>query len=154
MGAAGAVRLGRMAVITGSMFAMSAAAVLIPVMPGRVLVFIMVVLVGFFSFAYFSPRFAMIPEVVGPAGACGSCDRFRQPAGLWYIDACTLALWSGARSRSGLLRGLLGVGDIWDGRSSGVVFHAGKQQTRTRDDPPQRMIQRRAGRDALREATT
>jgi len=63
-GAAGAVRLGRMVVITGSMFAMSAVAVLVPVVPGRILVFVMVALVGFFSFAYFSPRFAMIPEVV------------------------------------------------------------------------------------------
>jgi MFS family permease len=77
-GAGGAARLGRMVVITGSMFAMSAAAVLIPVVPGRALVFVMVALVGFFSFAYFSPRFAMIPEVVarpehvGPATGLGN----------------------------------------------------------------------------------
>jgi len=64
-GAAGAARLGRMVVITGSMLAMSFATVLVPVVPGRASVFVMVALVGFFSFAYFSPRFAMIPEVVG-----------------------------------------------------------------------------------------
>ncbi|MBN1631712.1 MAG: MFS transporter [Thermoleophilia bacterium] len=63
-GAAAAIRWGRMPVITGSMVAMSVVAVLAAVVPGRVLVFIMVALVGFFSFAYFSPRFAMIPEVV------------------------------------------------------------------------------------------
>ena len=64
-GAAAAARLGRMAVITGSMTAMAVAAALVPLVPGRVLVFIVVALVGFFSFTYFSPRFAMIPEVVG-----------------------------------------------------------------------------------------
>jgi MFS family permease len=63
-GAAGAIRWGRMPVITGSMIAMSVVAILVPVVPGRVLVFVMVALVGFFSLAYFSPRFAMIPEVV------------------------------------------------------------------------------------------
>jgi MFS family permease len=63
-GAAGAIRWGRMLVITGSMAAMSVVTILIPVVPGRALVFVMVALVGFFSLAYFSPRFAMIPEVV------------------------------------------------------------------------------------------
>ncbi len=90
VGAAGAVRLGRMAVITGSMFAMSAAAVLIPVMPGRVLVFIMVVLVGFFSFAYFSPRFAMIPEVVGRPEHVGPATGFGNLLG---YGISTLAPW-------------------------------------------------------------
>jgi MFS family permease len=64
-GAAGAMRWGRMPIICGSMVAMSVVTALVPVVPGRVLVFIMVALVGFFSLAYFSPRFAMIPEVVG-----------------------------------------------------------------------------------------
>lgn len=63
-GAAGAIRWGRMPIITGSMVAMSVVTILVPVVPGRILVFIMVALVGFFSLAYFSPRFAMIPEVV------------------------------------------------------------------------------------------
>jgi MFS family permease len=63
-GAIGAVRWGRMPVIVGSMVAMNVATILVPVVPGRILVFLMVVLVGFFSLAYFSPRFAMIPEVV------------------------------------------------------------------------------------------
>ena len=63
-GAAAAIRWGRMPVITGSMVAMSVVAALAAVVPGRALVFVMVALVGFFSFAYFSPRFAMIPEVV------------------------------------------------------------------------------------------
>jgi MFS family permease len=72
-GAACAIRWGRMPVITGSMIAMSLVTALVPVVPNRVVVFVMVVLVGFFSLAYFSPRFAMIPEVcslpaeVGPA---------------------------------------------------------------------------------------
>lgn len=66
-GAAAAIRWGRMPVITGSMVAMSVVAVMVPVVPGRALVFVMAALVGFFSLAYFSPRFAMIPEVVdGP----------------------------------------------------------------------------------------
>ncbi len=63
-GAAGAIRWGRMPVIIGSMAAMSLMTVLVPVVPGRFLVFVMVALVGFFSLAYFSPRFAMIPDVV------------------------------------------------------------------------------------------
>lgn len=89
-GAAGAVRLGRMVVITGSMFAMSAAAALIPVMPGRALVFIMVALVGFFSFAYFSPRFAMIPEVVGRPEHVGPATGFGNLLG---YGISTLAPW-------------------------------------------------------------
>jgi cyanate permease len=63
-GAAAAIRWGRMPIITGSMVAMSVVTILVPVVPGRLLVFVMVALVGFFSLAYFSPRFAMIPEVV------------------------------------------------------------------------------------------
>jgi MFS family permease len=63
-GAAAAIRWGRMPVIAGSMVAMTMATALVPVVPGRILVFVMVALVGFFSLAYFSPRFAMIPEVV------------------------------------------------------------------------------------------
>jgi MFS family permease len=63
-GAAVASRWGRMPVIAGAMIAMTAATALVPVVPGRVLVFLMVALVGFFSLAYFSPRFAVIPEVV------------------------------------------------------------------------------------------
>jgi cyanate permease len=43
----------------------------VPVLPGRVMVFVMVVLVGFFSLAYFSPRFAMIPEVCGHVSEVG-----------------------------------------------------------------------------------
>ena len=72
-GAVCAVRWGRMPVIIGSMFAMSVATALVPVIPSRVAIFVMVVLVGFFSLAYFSPRFAMIPDVcsqeaeIGPA---------------------------------------------------------------------------------------
>ncbi len=63
-GAIGAVRWGRMPVIAGSMIAMTIATALVPVVGTHVAVFIMVMLVGLFSLAYFSPRFAMIPEVV------------------------------------------------------------------------------------------
>jgi MFS family permease len=63
-GAAVATRWGRMLVIAGAMIAMTVATALVPIVPGRLLVFVMVVLVGFFSLAYFSPRFAVIPEVV------------------------------------------------------------------------------------------
>ncbi|HEY5529700.1 MAG TPA: MFS transporter [Thermoleophilia bacterium] len=63
-GAAGAARLGRMPVIAGSMVMMTVVCVLVPVVPGEILAFVMVVLVGFASLAYFSPRFAMVPEVV------------------------------------------------------------------------------------------
>lgn len=72
-GAACAIRWGRMPVITGSMLAMSIVTALVAVVPSRAMVFVIVALVGFFSLAYFSPRFAMIPEVcerpseVGPA---------------------------------------------------------------------------------------
>jgi MFS family permease len=66
-GAAGAARWGRMPVIAGSMVAMTVATALVAVAPGRILAFGMVVLAGFFSLAYFSPRFAMLPELVaGP----------------------------------------------------------------------------------------
>ncbi len=63
-GAIGAVRWGRMRVIIGCMVAMTIATALIPLVPTEAIVFIMVMLVGLFSLAYFSPRFAMIPEVV------------------------------------------------------------------------------------------
>ncbi len=64
VGAVVATRLGRMPVIAGAMIAMTVCTGLVPVVPGRVLVFVVVALVGFFSLAYFSPRFAVIPEVV------------------------------------------------------------------------------------------
>lgn len=63
-GASVAIRWGRMPVIVGSMVAMTAATAAVPLVPGRAMVFVMVMLVGFFSLAYFSPRFAVIPEVV------------------------------------------------------------------------------------------
>jgi MFS family permease len=72
-GAAAAMRRGRMPVIVASMVAMTLATAAVPLVPGRAAVFVMVMLVGFFSLAYFSPRFAMIadvvasPEQVGPA---------------------------------------------------------------------------------------
>jgi MFS family permease len=66
-GAIGAVRWGRMRVIIWCMVAMTIATALVPLVPTTVAVFVMVMLVGLFSLAYFSPRFAMIPEVVpGP----------------------------------------------------------------------------------------
>ncbi len=74
--AVGAVRWGRMPVIAGCMVVMTIATALIPVVPSVAAVFVMVMLVGLFSLAYFSPRFAMIPEVVarqehiGPASGC------------------------------------------------------------------------------------
>ena len=46
------------------MIAMSVFTVLVPLVPGRVMVFVTVALVGLSSLAYFSPRFAMVPEVV------------------------------------------------------------------------------------------
>jgi MFS family permease len=70
-GAACSARWGRMPVIIGAMVSMSVATALVPLMPGRTLVFVMVVLVGFFSLAYFSPRFAMIPEVCGHPAEVG-----------------------------------------------------------------------------------
>jgi len=70
-GAALSMRLGRMPVIAGGMVLMTAATLLVPVMPGRPLVFVMVALTGFFSMAYLSPRFAMIPEVVAKPGHIG-----------------------------------------------------------------------------------
>jgi len=63
-GAIGAVRWGRMPVIAGSMIAMTIATALVPVVGTMLAVFVVVMLVGLFSLAYFSPRFAMIPEVV------------------------------------------------------------------------------------------
>jgi MFS family permease len=63
-GAIAAVRWGRMPVIVGAMVAMTVATALVPLVPGRAMVFVMVALVGFTSLAYFSPRFAVIPEVV------------------------------------------------------------------------------------------
>lgn len=63
-GAAATRRVGRMPVIAGAMIAMTVCTGVVPLVPGRALVFVMVALVGFFSLAYFSPRFAVIPEVV------------------------------------------------------------------------------------------
>ena len=89
-GAAGAIRWGRMPIITGSMVAMSVVALLVPVVPGRVLVFIMVALVGFFSLAYFSPRFAMIPEVVSRPEQVGPASGLINAVG---FGISTLAPW-------------------------------------------------------------
>jgi MFS family permease len=89
-GAAGAIRWGRMPVITGSMVAMSVVTILVAVVPGRVLVFVMVALVGFFSLAYFSPRFAMIPEVVARPEQVGPASGLINLLG---FGISTLAPW-------------------------------------------------------------
>ena len=75
-GAAGAARLGRMPVIAGSMVVMTIACVLVPVVPGELVAFVMVVVVGFASLAYFSPRFAMVPEVVARPEQVGPATGF------------------------------------------------------------------------------
>ena len=89
-GAAGAIRWGRMTIITGSMLSMSVVTALVPFVPGRVLVFIMVVLVGFFSLAYFSPRFAMIPDVVAHPEQIGAAAGMINLLG---FGISTLAPW-------------------------------------------------------------
>jgi MFS family permease len=89
-GAAGAIRWGRMPVIMGSMLAMSVATGLVPVIPTRLMVFVMVFLVGFFSLAYFSPRFAMIPEVVAHPAQVGPASG---AINLLGFGISTLAPW-------------------------------------------------------------
>jgi MFS family permease len=89
-GAAAAIRWGRMPVITGSMVAMSVVAVMVPVVPGRALVFFTAALVGFFSLAYFSPRFAMIPDVVGGLEQVGPASGLINAVG---FGISTLAPW-------------------------------------------------------------
>jgi MFS family permease len=91
-GAACAIRWGRMRVITGSMVAMSVATALVPVLPGRVMVFVMVVLVGFFSLAYFSPRFAMIPEVCGHVSEVGPASGLINMLGFGISDSPSTAV--------------------------------------------------------------
>jgi len=85
-----AIRLGRMPVIVGAMVAMTAATALVPVVPGRVPVFVMVVLVGFFSMAYFSPRFAVIPDVVSKPEHVGPASGLINLLG---FGISTLAPW-------------------------------------------------------------
>jgi MFS family permease len=82
--------MGRMPVIAGAMIAMTVCAALVPVVPGRALVFVMVALVGFFSLAYFSPRFAVIPEVVSGLEHVGPAAGFINLVG---FGVSTLAPW-------------------------------------------------------------
>lgn len=89
-GAAAAARWGRIPVIVGSMAGMSAAAALTGVAPGRALVFVLVVMVGFFSLAYFSPRFAMIPDVVARSDQVGPASGFINALG---FSTSMLAPW-------------------------------------------------------------
>ncbi len=64
LGALAAAKWGRLRVILGSLLAMTAATALIPVTPTLMLVFMFVVLAGFFTMTYFSPMFGLVPEVV------------------------------------------------------------------------------------------
>jgi len=89
-GAAGASRWGRMPVIAGSMIAMTVTAVLVPLVPGRVAVFVIVALVGLFSLAYFSPRFAMVPDVVSRPEHVGPATGFINALG---FGTSMLAPW-------------------------------------------------------------
>ena len=89
-GAVSAIRWGRMPVITGSMIAMSVVTILVAALPGRVFVFVMVALVGFFSLAYFSPRFAMIPDVVAKPEQVGTAAGLINLVG---FGISTLAPW-------------------------------------------------------------
>ncbi len=90
VGAAVATRVGRMPVIAGAMIAMTVCTALVPLVPGRVLVFVVVALVGFFSLAYFSPRFAVIPEVVPSIEHVGPAAGFINLVG---FGISTLAPW-------------------------------------------------------------
>jgi len=121
-GAAVTIRLGRMPVIAGCMLAMTAATVLVPLVPGRFAVFVAVALVGFFSLAYFSPRFAMIPEVVAKPEHVGPASGLINALG--FITS-TLAPWlfGLALDRDlGYLTGYLILAAFGAAGAAGVIF--------------------------------
>lgn len=129
-GAAATIRWGRMPVIVGSMVAMSVVTVLVPVVPGRVLVFLMVALVGFFSLAYFSPRFAMIPDVVtrpehvGPAaGLINALGFITSTVAPWLFG---VALDRGA----GYLAGYLVLAAFGTAGALGTIFFRARKEAR------------------------
>ncbi len=76
LGAAVAARRGRLWVIFGSLLAMTVATALIPVTPALLLVFVFVVLAGFFTMTYFSPMFGLVPKVVSRPEHVGPATGF------------------------------------------------------------------------------
>jgi MFS family permease len=64
LGAVAASRWGKFKVILMSMIPMVIVTAVIGIVPGVVLVFIMVLLAGFFSMSYFPPMLSYMPEVV------------------------------------------------------------------------------------------
>lgn len=76
LGAAAAARWGKLWVIFGSLLAMTVATILIPLTPVLLLVFVFVVLAGFFTMTYFAPMFGLVPEVVKRPAHVGPATGF------------------------------------------------------------------------------
>ncbi|MFH0916196.1 MAG: MFS transporter [bacterium] len=64
LGATSAARWGKLKTILVSLSAMTVTTALVPLAPGLWLVFVFVVLAGFFTMTYFAPMFGLVPEVV------------------------------------------------------------------------------------------
>jgi len=126
LGAASAARRGKLTVILGSLAAMTVATALVPVVPGLWLVFVFVVLAGFFTMTYFAPLFGLVPEVVSRPEHVGPATGFINIVGFavslltpWIFGLLLDTLGSGAAGT-----GPGGSGGAGRGYVAGYLFLA------------------------------
>jgi MFS family permease len=82
VGAAAMARWSKLPVIFTSMVLMTVVVFLVPFVPGLWAVFVLVTLAGFLTMAYFSPLFALIPEVVDRPEQVGAATGIIEVFGL------------------------------------------------------------------------
>jgi MFS family permease len=132
LGAIACGRWGKFAVVIGSMIPMVVATALVGFMPGVPLVFVMVLLAGFFSMTYFPPMISYLPEVVAKPWQVGPATGLNTALGFagsmlfpWFFG---LLLDTGDSSRAAYIAGYLMLAAVGVVAVAGMAFFKGSKK--------------------------
>jgi len=132
LGAVATARWGKYAVIVSSVTVMLVATALIGFVPGIPLVFIMVLLVGFFSMTYFPPMIGFMPEVVAKPWQVGPATGLNTSLGFlgstlfpWFFG---LLLDAGQSSRGSYVVGYLMLAAVGVVSVVGMLFFSSRKK--------------------------
>lgn len=132
LGAIASGRWGRFAVIIASMIPMVVATALVGFAPGVPLVFVMVLLAGFFSMTYFPPMISYLPEVVAKPWQVGPATGLNTALGFagsmlfpWFFG---LLLDAGNSSRGAYIAGYLMLAALGVVAIVGMAFFKGSKK--------------------------
>jgi len=132
LGAIASARWGKFGVIIWSMIPMVVATALVGFVPGVPLVFVMVLLAGFFSMTYFTPMISYLPEVVAKPWQVGPATGLNTALGFagsmlfpWFFG---LLLDAGDSSRTAYIAGYLMLAAFGVVAIVGMAFFKGSKK--------------------------